>query len=382
MTSQREKVLVVCMLDSIHTARWLDLFEHQAIDFLLFPSTPNRKIHEKLKQLINRGDQNGAHYKIANPLAHLSILIWLFGLISRFLVPGYLVKRIVIKNSISKIHAIELNHAGYIVTKASELGLPKSVKIIATNWGSDIYWFQQFPGHLSKIKKLLQITDFYSAECLRDVELAHKYGFKGRVNEVLPNTGGFPLSVIMEPSTSPENRKAIVIKGYESFVGRASVALNAVSAVSALLEDFKIYVYSANRKTKKLAKRISKETNLDIQVFGKKSLTHNQVLQIFRQSRVYIGISLSDAISTSLLEAMVTGAYPIQTNTSCACEWIENGVSGSVVDANVDAVIHEIEKAIRNDELVKTAAILNKKTAIERLDLNVIKNKLENFYII
>lgn len=382
MTSQREKVLVVCMLDSIHTARWLDLFEHQAIDFLLFPSTPNRKIHEKLKQLISRGDQNGAHYKIASPLAHLSILIWLFGLISRFLVPGYLVKRIVIKNSISKIHAIELNHAGYIVTKASELGLPKSVKIIATNWGSDIYWFQQFPGHLSKIKKLLQITDFYSAECLRDVELAYKYGFKGQVNEVLPNTGGFPLSVIMEPSTSPENRKAIVIKGYESFVGRASVALNAVSAVSALLGDFKIYVYSANRKTKKLAKRISKETNLDIQVFGKKSLTHNQVLQIFRQSRVYIGISLSDAISTSLLESMVTGAYPIQTNTSCACEWIENGVSGSVVDANVDAVIHEIEKAIRNDELVKTAAILNKKTAIERLDLNVIKNKLENFYFI
>ena len=77
---------------------------------------------------------------------------------------------------------------------------------------------------------------------------------------------------------------------------------------------------------------------------------------------------------------MVTGAYPIQTNTSCASEWIENGVSGCVIDANVDAVIQEIEKAIRNDELVKTAAILNKKTEIERLDLNVIKNKLENFY--
>jgi glycosyltransferase involved in cell wall biosynthesis len=44
------------------------------------------------------------------------------------------------------------------------------------------------------------------------------------------------------------------------------------------------------------------------------------MLKHFSEARIYIGISLSDGISTSLLEAMATGCYPIQTSTSCANE--------------------------------------------------------------
>jgi hypothetical protein len=45
----------------------------------------------------------------------------------------------------------------------------------------------------------------------------------------------------------------------------------------------------------------------------------------FANSRIYIGASRSDGISTSFLEALVLGAYPIQTNTSCGNEWVEKG---------------------------------------------------------
>jgi len=380
MLNNREKVLVVCMLDSIHSARWLTLFKDQEIDFYLFPSTPNRKIHKQLKSLIKGSPKCNANFRLANPVARFSIVIWFLGLVSSNLLPAFLLKRIVIKEEIQKIHAIELNHAGYLVQKACSLGLPKNTKIISTNWGSDIYWFQRYPKHLKKIKKVLEVTDFYSAECTRDIDLAHKYGYRGLVNDVYPNTGGFSLSEILAKSIPTSSRKSIVVKGYESFVGRASIALAAVAECADLLSDYEIHVYSANRKTKQIVSKLRKETKLKFFIYGKKSLTHNQVLDLFRKSRIYIGVSLSDAISTSLLEAIVCGAYPIQTDTSCAKEWIKNDISGGIVKPEVSSVKYVLEQALINDYLVDRAAELNHETAVGRLDIEKISKKLENFY--
>jgi glycosyltransferase involved in cell wall biosynthesis len=47
-----------------------------------------------------------------------------------------------------------------------------------------------------------------------------------------------------------------------------------------------------------------------------------------------VGHSLSEGISTSMLEAMAMGAIPIQTCTSCADEWIINGEAGFLVEPN------------------------------------------------
>ena len=382
MTKPRQKILVICMLDSIHTARWLSIFKNQELDFYLFPSTPNRKIHDQLKYLISSSNESSASFRLANLTVKLSIPIWILGFFTKLAIPGYLINRVIKNESIDQIHAIELNHAGYLVVKAFKLGFPKKVKVIVTNWGSDIYWFQQFPKHLVKIKEVLKITDFYSAECERDVELAYKYGYQGSVNEVLPNTGGFELNQIMQRSKPPSQRKAIVIKGYESFVGRASIALAAIDELSSLLDNFVIHVISANRKTKKIASKLSKGRNLQFKIYAKKSLSHSQVLELFRESRVYIGASLSDAISTSLLEAMVSGTYPIQTETSCANEWIVNGKSGAIVKPIVEQIVNQLQIALKDDALVDNAALMNHETALNRLNSEQINKKLENFYLI
>jgi hypothetical protein len=258
--------------------------------------------------------------------------------------------------------------------------LPSEIKIIATNWGSDIYWFQRFPRHEKKLKELMAITDFYTAECTRDLNLASEFGFSGKFGEVLPNAGGFDLAQIREQKTATSLRQSIVIKGYESFVGRASIALEAVGSLSQLVKEYEIHVYSANRKTINIANRLKRNLGLNIHTYPKKSLSHSQVLELFKKSRVYIGVSLSDAISTSLLEAMVSGTYPIQTNTSCANEWITNGVSGSVVNPDVEELATAIAEALGNDELVDNAAAINLDTSLQRLDNVIIQSKLENFY--
>ena len=59
----------------------------------------------------------------------------------------------------------------------------------------------------------------------------------------------------------------------------------------------------------------------------------------------------------SMLEAMVCGAFPIQTNTSCADEWIVDGKSGFIVDPdNLMNLVSLIKTALIENSLVDGAA--------------------------
>jgi len=73
---------------------------------------------------------------------------------------------------------------------------------------------------------------------------------------------------------------------------------------------------------------------MKITTHNRGTLSHAQVLDLFRTSLIYVGHSLSDGISNSVLEAMSMGAIPIQTCTSCADEWFLDGKTGFLVEPN------------------------------------------------
>jgi glycosyltransferase involved in cell wall biosynthesis len=266
------------------------------------------------------------------------------------------------------------------MSRSKQFVASSTAKYISTNWGSDIYWFQNFPRHRKKIERLMTNSDFYSAECNRDLELATKYGFKGEFMEVFPNAGGLPVNQLKENLTLPSERSLILIKGYESFVGRASVALSALQMVVEQIRDFEIVVYSANKKTMRLVSKINKKCHLQIQCFPKKSLSHDAMLELFMRARIYLGISLSDGISTSLLEAISTGAFPIQSDTSCANEWIENGKTGFIVPIEPTTIAEALSQALNDNELVDDAMNRNLIIAMSRLDSESIQQKALLFY--
>lgn len=326
----RKKVLVICMFDSIHSARWLSQFQDQDIEFLLFPSSPHRKIHKNLKSLV--AGNSVASYKLF-PLSRVfGLPLWIADKFVDNWFRSSLVKRAIKTFKPDFVHAMELQNAGYIAAKAMES--KTSAKLIATNWGSDIFWFQQFPKHRQKLEQLLKTADYYSCECNRDVALAKSLGFQGHVMPVVPNAGGFSKEVMDQQVPLLRDRKVIAIKGYHGWVGRAKVALEAVEAIAADLKSYRLVVYSANRGTIKLAKQISRRTGLDITVFGKGKLSHNQVLELFASAKIYVGLSLSDGISTSLLESMAMGAIPVQTATACCDEWFtDSGVKVTEITA-------------------------------------------------
>jgi glycosyltransferase involved in cell wall biosynthesis len=370
----------VCMLDSIHTARWLENFKYQSIDFILMSSTPNRRVHPIIRDLV-RGKADQVSKMTIKPFAGVfSIPLWLLDRVFKDQIRGVLLSRLIGSEKPDYVHALELNHAGYIMTYAKNRHVSGSVKFIATNWGSDIFWFQQFYSHRKRISNLLTDLDFYSAECHRDLELATKYGFTGQFMDVLPNAGGLEKDHLYRDLSTTSGRDVIVVKGYQSFVGRAVIALEAISSISSNLSNYKFVVYSANYKTQRLVKKLKSQTGLNITCHGKKQLSHKEMLSLFASARIYLGVSLSDGISTSLLEAMAGGAFPIQTSTSCADEWIVNGVSGFLVNPSVDNICQALLVASTDDDLVDKASEINLRVARERLDSTTINEKLKKFY--
>jgi glycosyltransferase involved in cell wall biosynthesis len=346
--SLRRKVLVVGMLDSIHVARWLSQFVDDGVDFYIFPSSPHRRIHPKIKILLDETYE--ATFKTPKFLRLLGAPAWLIEKLTTISIRSLLLRKIVQRWKPEFVHALELQNAGYLVLRSllRKPNITPVPRVIVTNYGSDIFWFSRFPQHRHKLKELLSVADSYSCECNRDVELARNLGFDGNVMPVFPNAGGFSKRYLADQQLATQDRSSIAIKGYQGWVGRAIVALDAVELIAEQLRDYQIELYSCNRSTIRRAKRLRQQTGLQVSWSAKGSLTHDQMMNLFGRSKVYVGISESDGVSTSLLEAMACGAIPVQTSTACCDEWFtDTGVRVDSIspEAVADAILAALELA-------------------------------------
>jgi glycosyltransferase involved in cell wall biosynthesis len=375
--SQRKQILVIGMADSVHLARWLSQFIDQPIDFTLFPSSPHRHIHPKLKNLIASASQQMTVTLKPPSMRWLALPLSALDIPFNNFFRSQLLRRLITQQKFDLIHVLELQHAGYLLlgTKLA----PNLPKVFITNWGSDIYWFQQFPKHKQKIVQLLNIASFYSAECHRDIEIVRQLGYTGKTMPVIPNSGGIDLEEIPKDSLPPSQRKKIMIKGYTGFVGQALVALKACELAADHLKGYEVVIYSASLKTRIRAIKLRHFHKIRVTIL-KKRTPHHEMLKHFSEARVYIGISLSDGISTSLLEAMATGCYPIQTNTSCANEWISEN-SGLIVEPFKPlGLAAAIRSTLISDQKVDEAKLINEDIIYTSASIRKIQELAQAFY--
>jgi glycosyltransferase involved in cell wall biosynthesis len=104
------------------------------------------------------------------------------------------------------------------------------------------------------------------------------------------------------------------------------------------------------------------------------------MLDLFKLSRIHLGVSLSDGVPASLLESIVTGAFPIQTNTACADQWVTDGKTGLVVNPDIDQISDAIKTALTDDLLVDQAMHLNKEVALSRLINTEVSKSISHIY--
>ena len=377
MVSKRKKVLVVGMADSVHLARWLTQFSQSPIDFELFPSSPHRRLHPNIKSLTSATNQTMTLRIQPSIMRWMAFPLSALDLVFRNFFRAALLRRTIRKGSFDTIHVMELQHAGYLLLDANLTSCLPTLCI--TNWGSDIYWYQRFPKHKSRIVELLQLADVYSAECHRDIEIVMQLGYTGKIRPVIPNSGGIDLTKIDSAIEPPSRRRKVMVKGYTGFVGQAITALRACELAASHLRAYEITLYSASVKARVFAWKLRCFRGLKIKILQKRT-PHDEMLRHFSESRVYLGISLSDGISTSLLESMATGCYPIQTRTSCGAEWVRSDSGSLVPHDDVDAIATELITALTDDTKVDEACRINRLIIEARASDSVVSEIVSDFY--
>ena len=388
------RILVVAMPNSIHSARWLEQFDGDADkEIIFFPSTSLgikqslckwRRLTGPLVRLCGFFPRSMAVFFPVN-IVNTLFMMFMDRMIGGDWRARWLIRTIKrVKPDI--VHSLEFQHAGYTVLQARKI-MGKDFPVwIATNWGSDVYLFSRIKKHVQPIRDILELADFYSAECARDYTIAGNLGLRARPLPVIPNAGGLHLDRLKpyRDAVKPSARKTIMIKGYQMTFGRALTALKAISLIADEIKalGMKIIVFSATPDTEIAAEVTASETGIDFDIITThNSISHEEILKLQSTARCYVGLSISDGISTSMLEAMAVGAFPIQTCTACADEWIVDGVSGFIVPYEDEKTLAAlILRALREDDLVDKAAEINCKTMNDKAAYAHVQDIARNFY--
>lgn len=385
------RVLFVAMSDSVHTARWIDQVADCGWDLHLFPSIDYGITHPGLRNITVHhslfGGRGKPHPSVRERGMNLRsvALSYAARMAMEQARPAYRARhlaRLVRRLQPDIVHSLEFQHAGYLTLDlAGQLGaqLPPW---IATNWGSDLYLFGRHPDHAARVRGVLERCDWYTCECERDIGLARELGLSGKVLPVLPNAGGFDLDDARSlRSPGPTSaRRLVMLKGYQHFAGRALVGVRALERCADLLAGYTVVVYAPSEDVRLAVQLFAARTGVQTKILPHRT-PHRDILAHHGRARVSIGLSIGDAISTSFLEAMLMGSFPVQSDTACACEWANDGEGTLLVPAeDPDRVEQALRRALVDDALVDAAAARNWATAETRLDRRVVQPQAIELY--
>lgn len=274
------------------------------------------------------------------------------------------------------IHSFEMQSCSYPLVKV--LNKYKNISWIYSCWGSDLYYFQNFKSHNAKIKKVLQRVNFLQTDCNRDIAIAKELGFQGTSLDVIPGGGGFDLDVIQSFKSPINKRKIILVKGYDNKFGRAINVIKALLELKEYISNYEVVVFACHP----IVLDYIRNNNLDFTVFSKDELPHFEVLKLMGKSLLYIGNSISDGIPNTLLEAIIMGVFPIQSNPGGATQEVLTKDNGLLIE-NPDSVLEIkalILKALSGTINFEKASIINDELARIKLNFDSNKQKINKIY--
>jgi hypothetical protein len=384
------RILFVAFSTSIHTVRVIRQLEETGWDLHLFPSQDFGAVHPEMPAVTvhhsvygpagcaDEARGRGWFFRSERVAARARDLL---SRVSRVTQAGRLA-RLIDRLKPDVVHSMEFQHGAYLTLEAKARVTSAFPPWMVSNWGSDVFLFGRLEAHKARIGQVLTQCDFYACECQRDVALARELGLRGDVVPVMPNTGGFDLdaAATLRVPGSTSARKVIMVKGYQHWAGRALVVLRALERCADRLAGYTIVVYSPLDDVALAAELLAARTGLSVRLLPL-GVAHREILALHGQARLSIAASIGDGVSTSFLEALVMGSFPIQSHTSCASEWIEDGVGGFLVPPeDPEHIERAIRRALDDDELVDNAARLNWETACRRLDARSIRPRVQQMY--
>jgi glycosyltransferase involved in cell wall biosynthesis len=372
------KILFVSM-PSVHVTKWLENLKHSNHELYWFDILDRGKLEtfEQVSQITNWRKRK------IKPLKGEYFLYKKFPRIHQYLLPlleisaSEKLQQLILEIQPDIVHSFEMQSCSFPILKA--MNKFPELKWIYSCWGSDLFYYQNINYQKKRIKKVLKRVDILHTDCLRDYDLAISLGFNGKHSGVIPGGGGYDLDYLEQFKIPLSERKIILVKGYEHHFGRAIMVCKALQNILPEIKKFEIHFFGCHQKVINYIQ----DNNLPFQYYGRNDLKSLGVLKLMGKSKIYIGNNISDGMANTLLEAIVMGAFPIQSNPgNVSAEIIENGINGLLIENPEDVFEIEryIKKVILNEILIKQAFSKNTIIAGQRLDYLVNQKKIVNLY--
>ncbi|WP_166382095.1 glycosyltransferase [Polaribacter sp. 11A2H] len=374
------KILFVC-LQYIHSARWINQLKDTEHEIYVFDCL-DRPIHKDL--LWTNYTTNWSKRKVPYLKGEFFLekkMPSIFNKIERYLkvTSSEKLEELIKELKPDLVHSLEMQSQTYPLLKVRK---KNDFKWAYFSWGSDLYLYQNEKKHQQKIKQVLFNLNYLFVDNQRDINIAKDLGFKNEVSGIFPGGGGYQLEKIKETVAETPKENLIIIKGYHHWAGRALVVLNALELIKSDLIDYKVLVYSAHDNViDKIAEMNGNGWNIEF-ISRKKEVSQNELLKLFAKAKIAIGNNISDGIPNTLLESIILGAFPIQSNPGGASEdYISDGKNGFLIQNPEDAVAISklITKALKSDELLEKAFLMNQEIA-KKLAYKEIRNRVLDAY--
>ena len=277
------------------------------------------------------------------------------------------------------VHSFVMQSAGLPILKVMKRH--PEVKWIYSSWGSDIFYYNKFNKDRMAMKVALSKIDYLFTDCLRDFKIAANLSFNGEFLGGFPGRGGFDFKKSDPFLKSFRKRTTLLIKGYQGKHGRCIPVLEAISGLKTELKNYKIVVFGADMEVVEFVENSEMENWNNLVVLRK--ITELEVLKLMGESLIYIGNSLSDGMPNTLLEAIIMGAFPIQSNPGGAtAEFIEDGENGLLINNPEDPkeILKLIQAALNNPSKMQEGVEYNFRYIKSRMERETVKMQVVEKY--
>ncbi|WP_157962235.1 glycosyltransferase [Winogradskyella aurantiaca] len=371
-------------IKSVHFKRWISQLEDCGFELYFFDINGSDGSYLDLPWLHQR-DSWKLKLKLPGYYRLKKLFPWAFEVVNKLIsrrtdevFEGYLNE---VKPDVVHSFALQLSCTPII----SIMQKYPNIYWIYSSWGSDLYYHQSFPKLKTNIQRVLGRVNYAFSDCNRDVALMKNLGFEGSHLGVFPGGGGYKLDMVETLiETNLNDRNCIIVKGYEGEIGRCINVLKALELISHELKNYRIIIFSADEEVINVIEQKQLKWVFDILLIkSSKPISQIEVMRLMGKSLLYIGNSISDGMPNTLLEAVIMGAFPIQSNPGGVSEEIITpGQNGLVINdpENIEEIKVLIQKVITDKALQQQAFEFNQTTIKPQLDYELVKTRVFNAY--
>ncbi len=395
------KILIVCEVASIHSAKWINQLKNTGWKVYVFQAVfPAYGINPDIDfgKIYYPGISSKKDKKVYKNTIYISGVILKY--IKRKSYPKSLLSKIhnyYLINLIKKLkpdvihsHGMHVNGNNLlepVLCAKKYLGDRFTYPWLYSTWGSDLDYYAKLKStDILKVRSILNECNYLTTECKRDLELAKKMGFKGKYIGFMPVYGGVNIAEYNKyyQNGKVSDRRIILLKGRDSEdgsdpIGKAMTAIKATILCKEKLKKYKIIIFQAAESIINFIEKNNMTREIDYEILP--YIPYNKILEIMGKSRIFISITINDGLPASLVEAMSLGAFPIHSDLASVREWIKDGDNGLLVKPeDHHGAAEALKKALMDDDLVNKAAMINKKLIKDHLSNIVILPKTIEMY--